>query len=102
MADDPRATCANSDGTNPVLNQACGYMGFPVGSGVQQCLDAGNAFTSDLDAKRNDIAANWNPPATFDSGQIRGIVIAVQSTLQQAQNALNAAIAEPNADQGVL
>lgn len=102
MADDPRATCANSDGSNPVLNSACGLMGFPVGSGVQQCIDAGNAFTSDLDAKIADIAKNWQPPPTFDSGQVRGIVTAVMSTINQAQSTLSNAIAEASANQSDL
>jgi hypothetical protein len=99
---DPRTDCANQDGTNPVMNWFCAQGGYPVGSGVQQCVDAGNAFTSDLDAKIADIAKNWQPPDTFDSGQIRGVVTAVMSMINQAQAVLSSAIAEPNANQSDL
>jgi len=91
MADEAQVTCANSDGTNPLINWACEAAGYAVGSQNQQCVDAGNAFVADLDAKTKDIVQNWQPLPTFDPGQIRGITISILSVIHQAQATLDQA-----------
>lgn len=64
-----------------------------------QCVDQANAVTAQFDDKVNDLAKNWNPTGFYTPADLRKIVSATLTTVQQGQAAINQAAAEPNASQ---
>jgi len=102
LGDDIATVCANlepGDALYNVVASACQQAGYATGSSVQSCVDAGNLITAPNDAKTADVAANWNPPDTFTSDQIRTVVSAVQTLTTQAYTAVQQAAALPNLNQ---
>lgn len=107
LGDDLATICANTipDGSiaSNLTIQICQSAGYAVGSAMtsttQSCVNAGNTIVAPLDAKTNDVAANWNPPDTYTSDQIRSVTSAMGTLIQQAQSAVTQASAQPNANQ---
>lgn len=64
-----------------------------------QCIDQANATFAPMDAKVNDLAANWNPTGYYTSNEIRSQVTDVMNAVRAAQAALDKARVEPNASQ---
>lgn len=99
------ATCADPNFWS--TNSACQSM-FPAPSDatgpsqLAQCVDAANQTTASIDQQAQLIAASWNPQAAFAPDQIRAIVSMVLTVIQQAQNAVDNAQAQPNANQSDL
>lgn len=69
------------------------------GSPESQCLDAANQAMAPFDAKIDDIVKTWNPTGFYTSTDIRDLIGQTLAVVREAQGAINAAAAEPNASQ---
>ncbi|HMG13474.1 MAG TPA: hypothetical protein VK571_09870 [Gemmatimonadaceae bacterium] len=72
---------------------------FGIGSPESQCLAAANQTMAPFDAKIDDLARNWKPTGFYTSADIRGLINQTLALVREAQAAVNAAAAEPNASQ---
>lgn len=72
---------------------------FGIGSPESQCIDAANQAMAPFEAKIDDIIKTWTPTGFYTSADIRDLVGQVLGVIREAQGAVNAAAAEPNASQ---
>ncbi len=69
------------------------------GQGIADCIDQANATLAPFDAKVDDLVRTWNPTGFYTSADLRSIIGATMNVVRQAQTAVDAASAEPNASQ---
>ena len=68
-------------------------------SETNQCIDAANQKTAELDAKATDLNKNWNPTGIYTTQQMQSLVQQTMATLLAASTGvLDKAISEPQAD----
>lgn len=65
----------------------------------QQCIDVANQTVAPFDAKIDDLVKTWNPTGFYTASEIRDLVGDTMRVVAQAQGAVDAARAEPNASQ---
>jgi hypothetical protein len=60
----------------------------------KECQGMAKGATSDIDAKRNDLVANWKPTGYYSPAQMQQLVTATINTLTSAAQAVQHAIAD--------
>jgi len=55
---------------------------------IQACLDQGNAAAADADAKRQDLAQNWNPNGFYAPADMNNMISLVFAMLQSSESML--------------
>jgi len=81
------------DFTNKLVGQS---------SAEQQCVDQANLTEAAFDAKVDDLVQNWQPTGFYAPADIRSLVSATMSLVQQAQAVVDQAAATANAGQDSL
>jgi hypothetical protein len=83
------------------MNNLNADLGLPTTrpSDEAQCIALANATFAPMDAKVNDLSANWNPTGFYTPDEIRTQVANVMDTVRTVQVAIDQARAEPNASQ---